>query len=64
MENNELRHIVEDHALIEDFIVHVSANIQEGKPMPEHIPSLHNALMMDALGNICECITKLRKKLL
>lgn len=51
-------HIIEDHALVEDFIFRLSRRLQEGKPVPEDIPCIHSSLMMDALGNICEYIMK------
>ena len=62
MENNKLTAIIEDHALIEDFIHHMSDNIIEKKPMPDRIPSLNDSFLMDALSTICEHITALENR--
>lgn len=61
--NDGLRRVVEDHALVVDFLIHASRCIQEGLPMPTHIPSLHDGLVMDALGNVVGAVTRLRGEL-
>lgn len=46
--------IIEDYALLEDFLLHVSRCVKSGAPVTDHIPSLSNSVLMDAVGNICE----------
>lgn len=62
MNDDNLRHIVEDHALTEDFLIHLSRNLQDGKPMPEHIPQLNDGLMGDVLSSILTNINNLLDK--
>jgi hypothetical protein len=52
----KLINIIEDHALIEEFLLEVRSSIKLGKPLPELVPSLNDTLMMDALGDICEAL--------
>lgn len=47
--NDRLIEIVEDYALLEDFLLSLSSG-----EVPSRIPSLHNTLLMDALGVVCE----------
>lgn len=55
---------IEDMALIEDYVVTVSKNLDNGEPLPAHVPQLNNILLMESLSNISAHIDKLRKKLL
>ena len=52
--SDELMSLIQDYALIEDFLLNVSHCIVAGSDMPDHIPMLNNGLLTDTLGVICE----------
>ncbi|MBR1449542.1 MAG: hypothetical protein IJ588_12455 [Prevotella sp.] len=62
--DNRLIDIIEDHALIVDFIDHVACGIENGSAMPEFVPVLNDGVVTDNLSKIAETITMLREKLL
>ena len=51
---------IEDHALVSDFLVHVARSIRRGESMPVRVPALHDVVLLDALGSICEEINRCR----
>ena len=57
MEEHLIR-IVEDHALIEEFLTHLAWCLKNGKQIPSHIPALNDSMTMDALSTICEELVK------
>jgi hypothetical protein len=58
--SNRILDIIEDHTLVDDFLLQVSNNLNSGKPMPSNIPQLHDGLTSDVLSNIVQHITKMR----
>ena len=58
MADERLIEIIEDRALMEEFIVRLSWCIKNDKPIPDYIPCLSNDLVIDSLGIICEKLKK------
>jgi len=52
--SEEMIHIIEDYALMEDFLLHVYDSLESKRPMPSRVPLLNNTLITDALSKICE----------
>lgn len=46
--------IIEDHALVEEFLIHLAWCLKNGKHIPERVPTLNDGMVMDALGDICQ----------
>lgn len=54
--NERIVNIIEDHALVVDFLSELAWSIRNGDAPPRHIPSLSDSATMDALGVVCEAI--------
>lgn len=62
--NESLIEKVDDLAMIKDFLWQVSHNLEDGKPMPDHVPELHDGVVSDWLSNIAGHITMMKKCML
>lgn len=61
VDNNILR-IIEDHALMVHCIDSICTALENDTDMPNFIPILHDTLVTDQLGKICEVFSMLKKK--
>ena len=64
MENNRTIEIIEDNALIGDFLNQMLLCLKKGKKMPSRIPVLNDLSKTDTLSEICEIVNNLTTKLL
>lgn len=56
MIDERLLEVIEDHTLVTDLIIEIGRCLGEGIDVPCRVPSLHDGLVMDALGNILEAL--------
>jgi hypothetical protein len=56
MIDERLLEVIEDHALVTDLIIEIGRCLGKGIDVPCRVPSLHDGLVMDALGNILEAL--------
>lgn len=59
--NDRILNIIEDHESITQTLDQIVSALENGSPMPNYIPVLHDTLMTDNLSRICEKINALRK---
>lgn len=60
--HDKLIEIVEDHALLTHAIDSICCALENDTEMPNFIPVLHDAMVTDQLGRICESFTLLRNR--
>lgn len=56
--NNRIIDIIEDHESIVNCISSIVLSINDGLEPPRHIPLLHDSLVSDWLGVICEELSR------
>lgn len=59
-QDNRIIDIIEDHESVVQVLSAIDIALRLGKPMPNYIPVLHDALITDCLSNICERLSKER----
>lgn len=58
--NERILNIIEDNACICQTLDQIVSALENGSPMPNFIPVLHDTLMTDHLSKICETLNKRR----
>lgn len=53
--------IIEDHESIVQTLDAICCALENGTDMPNFIPVLHDAMVTDELGKICEALSKRKK---
>ncbi len=56
--NDRVLNIIEDHESITQALDQIVSALENGSPMPNYIPVLHDTLMTDHLSRICEELNK------
>ena len=60
--SDRLINIVEDHESIVQTLDAICCALENGTPMPNFIPVLHDTLITDHLGKICENLNKITSR--
>lgn len=58
--NDRVLNIIEDHESITQTLDQIVSALENGSPMPNFVPVLHDTLMTDHLSKICETLNKRR----
>lgn len=58
--NDRIINIIEDHESIVQVLDQIYTALKGGKPMPNYIPLLNDAIVTDQLSVICEELNKKR----
>lgn len=58
--NDRVINIIEDHESIVQTLDGIVSALENGTPMPNYIPVLHDTLITDHLSTICEHLNKNR----